>query len=508
MIIHRTKNATRNIMFGTLLKIFQLVIPFVMRTIMIYFLGIQYLGLNSLFLSVLQVLNLAELGVGSAMVYSMYKPISEGDTITICALMNLYKKYYRIIGIVILCLGMLLYPFIPKLISGEIPEGINIHILYILNLVTTVLSYWLFGYKNCLLTAHQRSDLSCKVVIFTSTIQYLLQILCLVILKNYYLYLIVALCTQVANNVCISLVVDKQFPLYFAKGELEKSKIQDINKRIKALFTAKFSATILNSTDTVIISAFLGLTVLAIYNNYYFIMNSILGFVMIIYSASVAGIGNSLVTEKSLKIYKDFEKFTFIIMWVLCFTTTCLLVLYQPFMELWVEKEAMLPFSMVILFCIYFHTYALQLLFSTYKDAAGIWYTDRYRPLVSSLVKLGLNLLLIKYCNVYAIVISTIVSMIFVGMPWIIKNLFNQLFFKSCRFYVLQLFNYLIVNILIIYITYIITTSVLVGGIIGLCIKTVICIVVPNCLLFLRYYRRSEYQFLKRQIYLVLGRQN
>ena len=124
----RTRNATRNMMFGTLLKIYQMIVPFLMRTVMIYFMGVQYVGLNSLFTSILQVLNLAELGVGSAMVYSMYKPIAEEDTATICALMRLYKIYYRIIGSVIAVVGLLATPLIPFFVKGSIPENLDLHI--------------------------------------------------------------------------------------------------------------------------------------------------------------------------------------------------------------------------------------------------------------------------------------------------------------------------------------------------------------------------------------------
>ena len=174
--IERTRNASRNIFFGIILKVYQILIPFMMRTAMIYLMGVQYLGLNSLFTSILQVLNLAELGVGSAMVYSMYKPIAEDDNITICALMKLYRLYYSVIGLIIAFFGMLLTPFIPKLISGNIPNNINIYFLYLLNLGATVLSYWLFAYKNSILQAYQRTDIVSKVTLVTNTIQYGLQI--------------------------------------------------------------------------------------------------------------------------------------------------------------------------------------------------------------------------------------------------------------------------------------------------------------------------------------------
>ena len=188
MKIDKTRNASRNITFGILLKVYQIFLPFLMRTIMMYTIGVQYLGLNSLFSSILQVLNLAELGVGSAMVFSMYKPIAEDDENTICALLKLFRLYYRFIGIFILIFGILIIPFLPKLISGNIPSDMNLYILYILNLGATVLTYWLFAYRNSVLQAYQRTDVISKITISTETLKYFLQFIVLLIYKNYYFF--------------------------------------------------------------------------------------------------------------------------------------------------------------------------------------------------------------------------------------------------------------------------------------------------------------------------------
>ena len=220
MKINRTENAVRNILFGGILRVYQIVIPFVMRTVMIYCMGVQYLGLNSLFTSILQVLNLAELGVGSAMVYSMYKPIAEDDTDTICALMGLYRTYYQCIGLIIAVIGVGLTPFIPKLIKSDLPVGINIYALYLLNLSATVLSYWLFAYKNSLLQAHQRIDVTSKVTLITNTLQYVVQIFVLAVLKNYYIFVVVMLLTQAMTNIITSIVVTKMYTNYNERGRL------------------------------------------------------------------------------------------------------------------------------------------------------------------------------------------------------------------------------------------------------------------------------------------------
>lgn len=495
MRIERTKNASRNILFGILLKVYQIILPFVMRTIMLYILGEKYLGLNSLFSSILQVLNLAELGVGAAMVFSMYEPISKDNTKKICELMKLYKLYYFVIGLVIALIGSILTPFIPKLIQGEIPLDINIYILYYLNLGATVLSYWLFAYKNALLQAHQRNDIISKVTLCTTTIQYMLQIVVLIALKNYYLYVITILFTQSFTNVLIALIVDKIYPQYQPVGEISVSERKQINSRIKDLFTAKLGGVIVNSVDSIVISAFLGLTVLAIYQNYFFILNAVIGLIAIVFNACTAGIGNSIIVETKQKNYEDFSKFTFIISWISGYCCCCFLCLYQPFMELWVGKSYMLNFSAVISFCIYFFIFELNQLLNTYKDAAGIWHKDRFRPLVTALTNLILNLFFVQFMGIYGVIFSTVLSMFFIGMPWLLSNLFTTLFNKNQLFgYVKKIVIYSVIVTVSCVVTYSVCTLFYLDAIQTILIRIIICCVVPNFIYLCVYRSLKEYK--------------
>ena len=507
MKIERTKNATRNFIFGIILKIYQTLVPFVMRTIMIYHMGVQYLGLNSLFSSILQVLNLAELGVGSAMVFSMYKPIAEDDKDTICALMNLYRRYYRIIGTVIAIAGVLLTPFIPKLVKSGLPEGLNLFILYYFHLSATVLSYWLFAYKNCLFTAHQRNDISSKVQLFSNSIQFLLQIITIVFIKNYYIYVAIMLGTQVLTNILTAICANKIYTAYQPMGELPQRQVDSINRRIKDLFTAKIGAVVVNSADTVVISAFLGLTVLAVYHNYYFILTSIIGFITIIFNSCIAGIGNSLVTESKEKNFNDLNKLTLIIMWISGICTCCFACLYQPFMEIWVGKELMLRYSAVICFCIYFFTYEINQLLNVYKDAAGIWHKDRFRPLVTALSNLAVNLWLVQIWGIYGGLLSTVISMIFVGMPWLLHNLFSTIFYKSwLKKYLFKILKYTI-STFIACLLCIIISSIYIGSLISMLVfRLIVCIMIPNILFLFCFRNDTDFQASKELAIRVLVR--
>lgn len=503
MKIERSKNATRNIVFGFAQTVYSQVVPFIIRTVMIYVMGVEYLGLNSLFGSVLSVLNLAELGVGSAMVFSMYKPIAEDNKSKICALMKLYRTYYRIIGLVIAILGVAITPFIPKLIKGDIPDGLNIYILYLMNLGATVVTYWLFAYKNCLLSAHQRNDISSKISIAVSTVTYIIQILVLVITHNYYIYLMVLLLMNAISNIVTALVVDKIFPGYSAIGNLPKNEISKINKRVRDLFTAKLGSVIVNSVDTIVISAFLGLKILAIYQNYYYILNAVFGFITVIFSACTAGIGNSIVVETEEKNYNDLKKFTLLMSWLGAFCCCSFTGMYQPFMTIWVGKENMLEDSYVLLFCIYFYVKVINALLNLYKDAAGMWHEDRFRPLVTALANLVMNLIMVHFWGLYGIILSTLISMLFVGMPWLYKNLFKVLFHSGGKEYLKQLLVYSLALVLSVSVYKVLVSLINIqSNIITLIINAIMAIVVSNVIFFCLFRKQNEF---KQLIHLIDG---
>lgn len=492
MKIERTKNATRNIIYGVIVKVYQLLVPFLVRTAMIYGLGVEYLGLGSLFTSVLTVLNLTELGVGSAMVFSMYKPIAEDDTLKICALMRLYRKYYRIIGSIILVVGIAITPIIPKLVKGDVPNGISLIVLYWLNLGATVLTYFLFAYKNSLLSAHQRLDVCDKITLVISTLQYALQIGA-IFLKNYYLYVIAALFTTALNNIITAVMVNKMYPDYKPGGRLEKREIKIINHRIRDLFTSKIGSVVVDSADSIVISAFLGLTALAMYNNYYYIMSAIFGFIGIIFYACMAGIGNSIIIESDEKNYNDLKKFLLIISWIAGVCTCCLLCLFQPFMKIWVGEKYMLSMPMVICMCCYFFLHEINRLINTYKDAAGMWHEDRWRPLVVSITNLGLNLLMVQYIGLFGILLSTVISMLFVGMPWLLYNLFTVIFHRNAFGFILRTLWYVVVTVISCVIFYWLCSYITIDGVIGFIVKGIVVFVGANFVFLMSTFKLQEF---------------
>lgn len=501
----RTKNTLRNIAFGALNRVINIVLPFITRTVILYIMGTQYLGLSSLFSSILSFLSLTELGVGAAMVYSMYKPIAENDHAAICALLNLYRRLYRVIGAAILLLGLSLMPFLKLLVREELPPEINLYLLYLIYLINAVLSYWLFAYKNALLQAYQRDDINSKIASIITPVSYAVMLTSLFLTENYYAYVIWLPVFTVLTNLLRLRLVSRSFPGLEPGGEVSKELRQSIFKKTAALIGTKLNTVVLNAADNLVMTAFLGLTATAMYGNYHYIMSSVIGFLGIIYSSMTAGLGNSLQTDSLDTNYRNFEKFSFINSWLVGWCTVCLVCLYQPFMRLWTGERLMFPFYVVLEMGLYFYAYQIRKIPVVYKDAAGIWWEDRFRPYVCMVVNVVLNIILVQVIGVSGIILSTVFSLA-ISIPWENYTIFKYVFHRSSRAYygrmLLSAGTMLLAGAVTLWVTSLLGDEI--PAFVG---KMCICVVVPNGIFALLSCKRPEFRDALRMLQRILKRQ-
>lgn len=494
MQLERSKNAKRNIFFGFFNKMVMLMFPFIIQSVVIQVLGVGYLGIKGLFTSILQVMNLAELGFGTAMVYAMYKPIAQDDRENVCALLNYYKIIYRWIGGVVLVVGMAIMPFLSHFIKDECPADINLYLVYFMYLINTVLSYWLYAYKSALLNAFQRVDVLSIISTITQTAMYIAQIVLLIFLKNYYVYLGVAILATISNNFLTSWNVDRLYPQYKCVGNISLQQKRDIKKKVSGLMLYKLCSTTRNAFDSIFLSMFLGLTLTAMYNNYFMILTGLITLMSIVTSAIVAGVGNSIELDSVEKNYKDMEKLNFLYMLLSGWCTICLVCLYQPFMEIWMGKEMVFPFPVAILFSVYFYILKMGDIRAVYSDAAGLWWENRYRTLAEAIVNIILNYVLVKLMGVYGIILATIISLFSLGFIASALVLFKNYFkFGIGRFFGVH-FVYFGVTVGNCLITYLLGSQITGGNWKVLFVRAFFCITVSTVIYFLIYRRTRIYK--------------
>lgn len=504
--IERTKNAFRNIAWGVIEKCASLLIPFITRTVFIKVLGSEYLGLNSLFTSILSVLSITELGFGTAIVFSMYKPIAEGDDDTIRALLNAYRKIYLVVGTIILTAGLAVLPFLPKLIKGSAPADVNLYVLYGIHLFDTVAGYYLFSYKASLFSAHQRNDLLSKRRTIVSLGGSIAKIAALLGFRSYYAYAFVAPFATLTTNFLNAYLAKKMYPELYCKGTISQEMKAGIQKRIVGLISFKIYNVVFTSVDTIVISAFLGLTPLAIYNNYYYIQNSIVGFLTILTRSITAGIGNKMVTNSVEDNYRDFMGIVFMNGWLVSFCSVCLICLYQPFMQLWVGEKLMFPTSTMILMALYFFLPRLTTITYTYREAAGLWWEDRFRPLAATVVNLATNIILVKIIGMNGVIISTLICSVFINIPWGSYVLFKSYFHRSPMEYFGAIGYYVFITVIAGAVTMLACESVPQGGFVWLVVKGFLCLVISNACFFLCYRKKAEFKFMTNYASRVLKR--
>ena len=491
----RTINTRRNLMSGVVKQILGILLPFVTRTIVLYTLGAEYQGLNSLFKSILHVLSMADVGFSTAVIYMLYKPIANNDNEAICAIMAYLKHVYFIVGVIITGLGLVIMPLLPALISGEYPSSINIYVLYIMYLFNTSISYCLFSYKSALITAMQRDDIISNIYSIVSVLLNLAQIFILLFMSNYYLYVLALPITTILNNLLMQYISKKKFPEIVPRGKLSKQTRSELSRQLKGIVINKIGDVTRNGFDTVFISVLLGLTAVAVYDNYYYIYTALYGFSLMITHAIQASVGNSIATESTNKNYKDLCKFNFIFTWFSSWCTICMACLYQPFMSIWMNgnPSMMLSDRDMLLFCFYFFAITMNNVRNMYVSGSGLFWELRVWYVLESIGNAVLNLVLGNLWGITGIIIATLITIILFNYVARTNVLFKEYFKISPAQFYKEHFIYFIVMVIACVVTYVLCNIVDVAGILGLFVRFLLCVFVPNIIFVVMYHKNQYY---------------
>ena len=487
----------KNIASALLSKSIMVFGPFFIRTIIIYKLGNEYVGLTSLFSSILQVLSLAELGIGSVLTFSMYKPVVEKNEEKLRALLNFYRTVYRFIGFTILGIALVLTPFIPKLISGSYPNDINIYILFWIYITNTVSSYLLFAYRSSILVANQKNNVVYICNTLTQVTMYLVQIIVLFTLKSFYVYIIVLPICTILNNIIVYFISAKRYPSIYPSGKLMKNEKKEIFRQLEALCIHRIAGVLILSLDNIVISAFLGLDVLAKYSNYSYIVTALNGFLDVALVSITSIIGTNIIKYSDEEKYNSFKKASLLSMIVVAFCTVFMFNLYQPFIRVWVGEGNLLSMFEMSCFCVYFYTYKVRAILMTYRDAAGLWKQDVWKSIIGLVINLIGNVLLIKVFGSVGVLITTIVIMVFLFYPWETHVLFKYLFHIKPWQYIFNTIKITIITIIAAAISGVMINYVSINEVLFFLFRIVISVASFMGMLFIAFHKTNEYISLK-----------
>lgn len=488
MKFDRRSSAKKNIIWGIVSRVILSLFPFVIRWCMINYIGAEYLGLDSLFVSILQIINLAELGISNAIIFSMYKPVADGDKNKLCALLNFYKLIYRKIGLFIMLVGIIWLPFLPSIIKGGYPDDVNIYYLYLIHLINASISYWLYAYKQSVLEVYLRNDLISKINISISFLSLILRCISIVVFNNIYIYSCVMILGTIITNIYVSYYTNKLFPDIVCRGSIDYYSLNDIKIRVKGLLIGKICDISRNAIGNICISLLLGLLSITIYNNYFTIMMGVRGILNIPINAIQAIIGNIIASENKEIQYRFLIKLDFMFMWITGFCVIIMGCLYQPVIEFIYGKDMLLPFRTMLLFCVYIYIMCTGCVITMFVSGGGIWWEHRKRNIVECLINIFLTYVLGYFLQIEGILLSALIGVAICGMAWGVKITFSRLFGDaSVKEYWCNHLKYFLSTGIVFSITYFLFNEITGNNFIEWFIKIFILIVIPNILYNLIY---------------------
>lgn len=503
----RTENSLKNIFSSFASNFILNIIKFVCRVIFVKIIGELYLGVNGLLSNVLGLLSLAELGIGTAINYSLYKPVADNDQEKIKSLMKFYKKAYHIIALVVLVIGLILLPCLPFFIKD--PKGIeNLNIIYLIFLFNQVIGY-LYSYKRTLIIADQKSY---KLVPFTVGFNFLFhvfQIIFLFLTRNYLVYLMIQSIFIVLENITINRYIVKQYPFISNLDDtkdLDGKELSTIKKNVKALLFHKIGSYAVNSTDNLIISKFIGIVEVGYYSNYSSLIIIISGFIYTFISNITASFGNLIVKEKPLKRLKVFEEMNFIYYVMYGIATVCFINLFNPFIGFAYGEKFVLSMVCVYLITLNFYFLGMTNITSLVQSAAGLYDNDKYVPLIQATINLVISIVLGIKIGLVGVFIGTLVSTM---LPLIIKPIiiYRHVFEESTFKYLKDALKQVLVLGLSIGSSVLLLSLFSINNIIlKLAVHLFVSVIIPSIYMFIFYCRSEVFKSTISRIKFMLNR--
>lgn len=493
----RTKNSFKNILIALICNIITLLITFFAQSIFIKILGIEYSGINSVFNNVISMLAVSELGIGTAIIFHLYKPIANNNIEEIKSLMNFYKKSYNIIALIILIIGLLIIPIIPNFVTtNNITE--NIYLIYLFFLADSIVSY-LATYKRSLIYANQKNRIVDLIHLSYTLILNIVQIIFLLSTHNYILYLLTKVLCRIIENIIITIFANKMYPYLKDKNikKVEQEIKQDIFKKIKAQIFHSVGGYIVLGTDNLIISKFFGLATAGIYGNYILIINAANTILSQIFSSLTASVGNLLTEDDSTKNHDIYKKMIFMNFLIYSVVSVVFYFSINDFILIWLGNQDYV-FSNGVVLCLAINMFmqGMRRTMQTFATAAGICHENRFIPLFEALINIVASLIFLKIFGVAGVILGTIISTLILYFYSFPKYIYKPLFKKKEKEYLKEFLKFILVECIILLILYFINNIYFINNLyLRFIFKTILNIIVSVVVLIIIYFNNQEFHY-------------
>lgn len=502
----RTEYSFFNILTGIGGFFLNTVLGFVCRMVFVRFLSEDYLGINGLFTNILSMLSLAELGVGNAIVFALYKPLAEHNEEKIASLVNFYGKAYRIIGIAVALLGLMLLPFLNVIITEQPKITESIYVLYIINLLNTAGTYF-FSYRSSLIVAAQQNYLVSGINYVVSILQSIIQMVFLVITKNYLLYLLIQTLGVFTYNIVISKLAVKKFPCIKSKSvtPLEKNEKKSIFRNIRDLMVYKISGLLVNSTDNILITLFSGLSLTGIASNYTLLVNTLTSLLSQVFNGLTASVGNHNFTETEDKKFEMFSFLNLMNFWIFGWAALGIVFCSGDIVSLCFGEKYILDISIPIIMAVNFYTVGMLNAVWTYKHTMGLFRYGRFTQIVTAIFNLTFSVLLGKLLGLFGILAATFISRLITNMWYDPFVIFKYGFKKNPLAYLKKYICYILVLSVAALLCYVAFLFVPNSSALFVIIRIIVCSIIANGVFCLFFHRTREFKKLKAIISEILN---
>lgn len=498
MTSSRLNLSFKNMLSGAVGQALTILLSFVSRTIFLRTLTTEYLGINGLFSNILTLLSFAELGIGNAMIFSMYKPLKDKDIQKLQGLMFLYKKAYRVIAVVVAGIGLLLVPFLSFFISNPPNIKENLTIIYLLYLLNATISY-LWTHKKSIIIADQKVYIVNISQNIFNIILLIAQAIVLILTHNFILYLCLQITTNLLNNLIVSHIANEMYP--FLKEPITTQISQNETKRIftdiKALTISKIAGVVANGTDSIIISKIMGLTSVGLVSNYSLIINAVNGLFWSFLSGITASIGN-LNTEKNFTYRAAIFKQLFLGVYsIYSFASICLLVLLNPFISIWLGKNYLIDNVTVFALVLIIYVSGVNYPCFVFRTTLGYFEQVKYAYVGSAFFNVVLSIILGKMFGLSGVFFATSISRLITSEIADGFYVYRDGLQLSPSIYFIKYYLYFTLFLVNYYITYSVVNQVPYLGVSGFVFKVFICIFVSNSINYIVLYRSEAFAELK-----------